>query len=257
MQGVARKIGQLNERQQAFVREYLKDFNGKQAAIRAGYAAKGADVTASKLLRNPKVAAEIARQTKERFEKLDIDADALLKRAETILLADPRTLTGHHIGPCRYCWGIDHEYQWKTQREYRDAVVQAALDGKAEPSDAGGFGFRADGQPNPKCPECCGFGYARAVFADTRNLSPEAAILFEGVEQTRDGLKIKMASKEKAFDVLARYHRLIVDRHEHTGKDGKPIEHDHKVKARVILVPPKVEAPTETRPLKRDEGEGQ
>lgn len=37
-----------------------------------------------------------------------------------------------------------------------------------------------------------------------------------------------------------------------TGKDGKPIEHDHKVKARVVIVPPKVEAPVEVRPLKRD-----
>lgn len=87
---MARKIGQLNERQLAFVKEYLTDLNGTQAAIRAGYAAKGAEVTASKLLTNPKVAAEIARQTKARFEKLDIDADALLKRAETILLADPQ-----------------------------------------------------------------------------------------------------------------------------------------------------------------------
>lgn len=58
-----------------------------------------------------------------------------------------------------------------------------------------------------------------------------------------------MASKEKAFDILARIHRLLVGRHEYTGKDGAPIAHDHKVKARVILVPPKVEAPLETRPL--------
>ncbi|WP_159441456.1 hypothetical protein [Gemmobacter megaterium] len=40
---------------------------------------------------------------------------------------------------------------------------------------------------------------------------------------------------------------------EHTGKGGKPIEHDHKVKVRVILVPPKVEAPIETRPLRRED----
>ena len=58
-----------------------------------------------------------------------------------------------------------------------------------------------------------------------------------------------MASKGKAFDILTLIHRLFVDRHEHTGKGGAPIAHDHKVKARVILVPPKVEAPRETRPV--------
>jgi len=253
MQNVARKNGSINERQQAFVREYLTDLNATQAAIRAGYSPKTAGQIAEKLLKNAYITAEIARQTENRFKKLDIKADDLILRAATILTADARTLTGHHIGPCRYCWGTGHEYQWKTEREYREAMAQAALDSKPEPSDAGGFGFRIDGQPNPACPECCGLGYPRAVFADTRNLSPEAAILFEGVEETRDGLKIRMASKERAFDILARVNRLIVDRHEHTGKNGTPIEHDHNVKARVIIVPPKVAAPVEVRPIKRDE----
>lgn len=42
-------------RQQAFVREYLVDFNGKQAAIRAGYSKKTAEVQASQTLRILKV----------------------------------------------------------------------------------------------------------------------------------------------------------------------------------------------------------
>ncbi len=45
----------LTDRQLAFVREYGKDFNGKNAAIRAGYSIKGADVAASRLLRHPAV----------------------------------------------------------------------------------------------------------------------------------------------------------------------------------------------------------
>nr|WP_323039938.1 terminase small subunit [Gemmobacter sp.] len=239
----------LTSRQQAFVMEYLTDLNATQAAIRAGYAKAGAKVTAHKLLTNANVRAELARQSELRFQRLSLKADDLIVRAAAILAADPRALTAHHINPCRYCWGIGHEYQWKTPREFRDALTLATSEGEPEPTDAGGFGYRIDGHPNPACPECCGLGWPRAVFADTRNLSPEAAILFEGVEQTRDGLKIKMASKEKAFDILARVHRLFVARHEHTGKDGKPIEHDHKARARVILVPPKVATAIETKPL--------
>ena len=44
----------LNPRQAAFVREYLVDLNGTQAAIRAGYSPNGADVQAIRLLGNAK-----------------------------------------------------------------------------------------------------------------------------------------------------------------------------------------------------------
>jgi phage terminase small subunit len=48
-------LGLLNLKQQRFVHEYLIDLNGKQAAIRAGYAAASAEVTASRLLSQDKV----------------------------------------------------------------------------------------------------------------------------------------------------------------------------------------------------------
>ena len=48
-------LNALSVQQAEFVREYLLDFNGKQAAIRAGYSEKGADVRGSKLLAMAKV----------------------------------------------------------------------------------------------------------------------------------------------------------------------------------------------------------
>lgn len=50
----------LTARQTAFVRYYLTDLNGTQAAIKAGYAPGSADSQASRLLTNAKVAAAIA-----------------------------------------------------------------------------------------------------------------------------------------------------------------------------------------------------
>ncbi len=50
----------LNPRQNRFVAEYLIDLNAKQAAIRAGYSAKAAEVNGPRLLRNAQVAAAIA-----------------------------------------------------------------------------------------------------------------------------------------------------------------------------------------------------
>lgn len=52
----------LNARQNAFIREYLIDFNGTQAAIRAGYARSSAAVHAHRLITNDKIRAEIDRQ---------------------------------------------------------------------------------------------------------------------------------------------------------------------------------------------------
>lgn len=70
----------LTPKQQRFCEEYLVDLNGTQAAIRAGYAPKGADVTASKLLGNPKVERVINAHKLERSERTQIDADWVLKR---------------------------------------------------------------------------------------------------------------------------------------------------------------------------------
>jgi len=44
----------LNEKQKAFCQEYVKDFNGTQAAIRVGYRKRSAEVQASRMLSNVK-----------------------------------------------------------------------------------------------------------------------------------------------------------------------------------------------------------
>lgn len=63
----------LSAKQLAFVREYVLDFNGKQAAIRAGYSEKGADVQAVRLLGNASVQKAIQDATQQvGEEKKDI-----------------------------------------------------------------------------------------------------------------------------------------------------------------------------------------
>jgi phage terminase small subunit len=45
----------VNHRQTRFINEYAADPNGTQAAITAGYAESSAHVTATRLLKNPKI----------------------------------------------------------------------------------------------------------------------------------------------------------------------------------------------------------
>jgi len=60
-----RPAEQLTDKQRSFCREYMADGNGRQAAIRAGYAVRGSAVEASRLLTKANVQAELDRLRKE------------------------------------------------------------------------------------------------------------------------------------------------------------------------------------------------
>lgn len=68
------------ERRAIFVAEYLKDFNGTRAALAAGFAKSRARQTAERLLKEPEVAAAVAKAQAERVERTQIDADWVLRR---------------------------------------------------------------------------------------------------------------------------------------------------------------------------------
>lgn len=70
---------ELTPKQQLFVDEYVKDRNGTQAAIRAGYSAKTAQEQSSRLLSNVMVSAEVRRRTELASKTADITKADLLK----------------------------------------------------------------------------------------------------------------------------------------------------------------------------------
>lgn len=64
---------ELNERQKRFVMEYLRNGgNGQEAAIAAGYSAKGAAVQASRLLSDDKVLAYKRAQARQVYKSIGI-----------------------------------------------------------------------------------------------------------------------------------------------------------------------------------------
>ncbi|AZD84996.1 Phage terminase small subunit [Pseudomonas chlororaphis subsp. aureofaciens] len=74
----------LTAKQRQFVVEYLIDLNATQAAIRAGYAAKGAKDQAYQLMQNPKVLEAIHAAMAERNKRVQVDADYVLQRLTDI-----------------------------------------------------------------------------------------------------------------------------------------------------------------------------
>ena len=74
-------MGKLTPKQSIFVKEYLIDLNGTQAAIRAGYSPKTANEQAARLLAHASVSEAVANAMAKRAEKIEINADYVLAQA--------------------------------------------------------------------------------------------------------------------------------------------------------------------------------
>jgi phage terminase small subunit len=76
----------LSPRQRAFCEEYIVDFNGKAAAIRAGYATKWADRQAALLLKNKGVATYInSLQESKEAKIIAVDPDYIIQQVTAII----------------------------------------------------------------------------------------------------------------------------------------------------------------------------
>ena len=71
----------LTAKQEAFCQEYLKDFNATQAAVRAGYSEDTSRQIGSENLSKPSIADYIKQLNTDRKERVEIDADWVLKQA--------------------------------------------------------------------------------------------------------------------------------------------------------------------------------
>lgn len=80
----------LTAKQQRFVDEYLIDLNATQAAIRAGYSKKTAQVQSARLLSNVMVSAEVARGMESRAARTGITQDMVLRELAKIGFSDIR-----------------------------------------------------------------------------------------------------------------------------------------------------------------------
>ncbi|RAZ68039.1 terminase small subunit [Enterobacter cloacae] len=192
----------LTAQQRLFVAEYLKDSNATQAAIRAGYSKKTAQEQSSRLLSNVKVAQVIAQQQKASIARTLGSADEVLSQMWQLATFDANQLSQYRRGACRYCWGFGHQYQWRDAVEFEEKRLEAKERDKREPVDVGGYGYDHTREPNPACPRCNGDGIGQPYFADTRKLSPDAALAYSGVKLGKNGVEITAISRERMYEAV-------------------------------------------------------
>ncbi|HFL4354767.1 TPA: terminase small subunit [Escherichia coli] len=121
-------MAKLTDKQELFAREYLKDLNGTQAAIRAGYSEKTANEQASRLLANVNVQKFVAELKAARVEQTGIDAAYVLRRLVEIDQMDVLDilLQNGELKPIK-----DWPKVWRTTLSGMDVVEMASADSAA------------------------------------------------------------------------------------------------------------------------------
>lgn len=196
----------LSDQQMIFAQHVVEGKTRVEAYRLAGYTGTGnaAYVTASQLLRNPKVSRYVHHLRNERQRRYAAELDDVIGQLTAIINADPNEIAQYRRVNCRYCWGSEHRYQWRDIAEQLAAERKAEADGAHPPDTSGGIGFVDNGDPNPECPRCNGEGVGEPFFADTRDLEGDARYLLQGVKLGKFGIEILTADKDSARKELAR-----------------------------------------------------
>ena len=222
---LVKKYG-ITYKQAMFVTEYVVDLNQTQAAIRAGYSSSSAGVIGHEVLKKPYIQAALKECMEARSYRTAITSDMVLQQLWTIASTSASELTQMRTGACRNCWGEDHLYQFIDERELQDYVQECIEKDMPLPAH-GGTGYQRDRAPHPECPQCSGEGISRMWVADTRRLTPQALMLFDGVKKTKDGIEIKTKDSLAALKLAGQHLGMFTNKVELTGKDGGPVKHEY------------------------------
>lgn len=84
-------MSKLNNKQQIFCHEYLKDFNATQAAIRAGYSEKSAYSQAHDLLKKPEIRNYISQVSKQNFQAIGLSTQRIIAEVSAIAFGSDST----------------------------------------------------------------------------------------------------------------------------------------------------------------------
>ncbi len=197
----------LSSKQGAFARHYSDGKNPTEAYRLSGYEGEGkvAWAAASRMLRNVKVQRAIRWLSDRREKRLALTEQEIIHQLSSIASFDANAFSQIRRVNCRYCWGDDHQYQWRDVDEYERACSSALTENKTPPSFDGGIGFVETTAPNEECPRCSGEGRMEIFFPETTSLNGPERWAYLGVEETMNGLKVKTASPESARKLLLDY----------------------------------------------------
>lgn len=204
-------------RRALFVAEYLIDLNGRKAAIRAGFAEKSAHVTASRLLKDPWVKAEVRRELADRRKRLRVSADKVEQELAKIGFAN--LLDYLEPDGSINLRKINRDLAAAILEVKVDKIEMAGPDNPEDPSSPAG-------EPVPHEPgEVEGAEPASPVQAapsTSARLEPQAhggaLKRTAAAKATIITTKLKLHPKVAALELLGKRLKMFTDKVEHEGK---------------------------------------
>ena len=185
----------LSNKQRAFCREYLIDFNATQAAIRAGYSAKTAYSIGPRLLKDVGVRAEYQRLLDEKTMGKDEILSAMTAQAR---------------GDIGVFFKVVEEWTFYPLPSYEVIDAKEVID-----------------ETDPEKPQKRISYWVRHIAVDMdKVIDPQYSyLLAEFSDSPKDGIGIKPYSKQRALEDLAKIRGMMVDKTELTGANGGPLQH--------------------------------
>lgn len=130
---------ELTNKQQAFCREYLKDNNGKEAAIRAGYKPNSAKVTACRMLTQADCKAELGRLRAELTKEVGITIAQLTEKR--LFLLETAIDKGNLQAADRMLQALE-KHKGYYEEDNRQAQAQAQAAAEMSPDEAIAYHLR-------------------------------------------------------------------------------------------------------------------
>lgn len=177
-------MAKLTPKQECFCNEYLKDLNGRQAAIRAGYSEKTADQQAARLLANVKVQKYLQKRKQDRIERTEITQDMVLFELANIAFSNVA------------------DYAQVIEKE-----AKIEIDGNLIPV------FDDDGNP---------VKYKAVEPVLTADLTENQKRALSVIKKGRDGFEIKTYDKVRALELLGKHLGMFTDNVNVTGEVNNP-----------------------------------
>lgn len=174
--------------------------------------ASSVSTEAWKLGQRPEIVLRISELVTAAAQENQLSVNRTLAELGAIAHGDARELVSHERRCCRCCHGPSFRSQM-TEAEFLAAhdrrEVQRhelAMKDKPDPGELQrpGTWFDELAAPNASCPACAGRGVLRVIVKDLGNLSPEGRAMYAGVEQTKDGVKVKLNDRMAALAMTTR-----------------------------------------------------
>lgn len=181
----------LTAKQQRFCDEYLIDLNATQAAIRAGYSEKTAQMQSSRLLSNVMVQHYLQKRKQERVERTEITQDMVLYELANIAFSNAA------------------DYAAVVEK---DAMTE--VEGNMIPV------LDAEGKP---------VKYRTVEPVLTKDLTEQQKRALAVIKKGRDGFEIKPHDKVRALELLGKHlgmweEKVIVENHNKSPYDELSVE---------------------------------